>query len=76
MPKLCTDEATIRGAPTTLTYLCPKTATTVSERHTIYVTVTEFTTVTPTVTSEAKPTVPPTAALGLTTVVYIVYQPF
>lgn len=49
MPKMCTDEATLKGTATVLTYLCPPTPTPSStkQRSTIYITVTEYTTVTP-----------------------------
>ena len=38
-PKMCTDEVTLKGSPTTLTYICPQ-ATSTKDRETIIVTVT------------------------------------
>lgn len=46
LPKLCTAPAVMHGYPTTVTYLCPETATS-REKSTVHVTITETTTVTP-----------------------------
>ncbi|KAJ4304929.1 hypothetical protein N0V90_000457 [Kalmusia sp. IMI 367209] len=51
MPKLCTDDAVIKGTTTQLTYLCPETKT-VQVTETVFVTVSG--------TGEDKPSDPPT----------------
>ncbi|KAF2731802.1 hypothetical protein EJ04DRAFT_578892 [Polyplosphaeria fusca] len=49
-PNLCAGEAVLSGITTHLTYLCPEMSTTDGKQNTVFITVTELTTVTPTAT--------------------------
>ena len=50
LPKMCADEVVLKGKATVVTYICPVTSTTAHDQSTIFITVTEYTTVTPTTT--------------------------